>query len=474
MKKIKILTIILMIVLITMVSFFGVYMQYQNRMENKINGYMYAMDLKGARNIKLTVSNGTQDVIRDANGNKVETEEELSDEQLTEKGYVKQNEPYNSQDSKTVENYKKTKQIIEKRLSSIGVTNYEISINEENGDILIQVPENSGTDRIVSNINTMGKFEIVDTQTGEVLMNNDDIKLSNVLYGADQTGTTSGTSVYLNIEFTKEGTQKLENISNKYVKVEEPEETTEENTETSDDTEENEKTITMKIDDEKIMSTSFDEPIKTGKLQLSIGSATTDTDTLNEYMAQATNVAQVLDTGKLPLKYEIEDNQYIMSDITNNHLQYVTIGMIAVALAGILILIVRYKANGVLAGISYIGLSALYLLVIRYTNVIISIQGIFGIGIVLILNYIFINKILLKLKKVNDKPSKQEMNTAIKEAYKEFFVKIIPICIATIVFCFTTWETISSFGMVMFWGITLIALYNYVITNTILKIKADK
>ena len=39
MKKIKILTIVLVIVLITMIAFFGIYVQNQNRMEDKVKEY---------------------------------------------------------------------------------------------------------------------------------------------------------------------------------------------------------------------------------------------------------------------------------------------------------------------------------------------------------------------------------------------------------------------------------------------------
>lgn len=478
MKKIKILTIILIIVLITMVSFLGVYVQYQNRMEDKVKGYSYAMDLKGARKIKLKVSEDTREVIRDANGKEVDNAEDLTDEQLQDKGYTKQNEAYNNQDILNVENYKKTKELIEKRLDKSGVQNYEISLDEENGEIVIQVPENGATDKIVSNINTVGNFEILDSETKEILMDNNDIKMANVMYGQDSTSTTGGTAVYLNIEFTKEGAKKLEEISSTYIKEEEIDEESEENqTEDTESTENEEETkekqITMKIDDETIMTTSFDEPIKIGKLQLSIGKSTTDVDTLNGYIEQASSVAQVLDTGKLPIKYNIEENKYIMSDITNKELQYIEIGFAIVALIGIIVLMFRYKVNGILAAISYVGLASIYLLAIRYTNVVLSIQGIFGIGIVLVLNYIFVNKILAGIKNKKEL-TKDEIDGEISKTYKEFFIKIIPICIATIVFCFIEWETISSFGMVMFWGITLIALYNFVITNTMLKIKADK
>ena len=50
-------------------------------------------------------------------------------------------------------------------------------------------------------------------------MDNNDIKSARVMYGSNNTSTTSaGTTVYLEIEFNKDGAQKLENISNDYKK----------------------------------------------------------------------------------------------------------------------------------------------------------------------------------------------------------------------------------------------------------------
>ena len=45
----------MVIVLISMVGFVGIYGQTQNRMENKVKEYTYSMDLDGARNIRLVV-----------------------------------------------------------------------------------------------------------------------------------------------------------------------------------------------------------------------------------------------------------------------------------------------------------------------------------------------------------------------------------------------------------------------------------
>lgn len=483
MRKVKILTITLLIILITMIAFFGIYVQVQNRMEDKVKDYSYAMDLDGSRTIRLKVSDQNKTIIKDADGNEVEDSENLTDEEITEKGYTKEEIPYNSEEVKTIENYKNSKKILEKRFNELNIDNYIIKLDEQTGDMLVEITENSNTDRIVSNLATTGKFEIIDTQTKEVLMDNSDIKLANVMYGSNSSSATSSTTtVYLNIEFTKDGAKKLEEISNNYVQTEESnttsENTTAEDTDATDNTEEstteenNEKTITMKIDDEEIMTTSFDEPLRTGKLQLSIGNGTTDIDTLNDYINQASNMAVVLDSGNMPVKYEIDTNEYIKSDITQNDLQIVEYILIGIVVIALIVLIIRYGTLGVLGTISYIGFTSILLLVIRYANVVLSIEGIFGIAIVLILNYIFVNKFLSKLKESKKDLSRQEVIKANKETYKEFFIKIIPIIIMIVTFCFVQWVPISSFGMVMIWGIALIAAYNVIITNNLLKLKA--
>lgn len=447
MKTIKIITIILLIVLISMIGFFGIYKQNKNQMSNIVKDYTYAMDINGARTLKLTLNSE------------------------------------NGDDVKTAENYETAKTIIEKRLKKLDVQEYKIGVNEETGEITVQIPENTQTDEIVSNLTTVGKFEIIDSETNDVLLDNSSIKSSKVLYNTTQ----SGTSVYLEISFDKNGKNKLEEISKTYVKsennttenttsedtnsTEEKENNTEETNTTSENSKSTEKKITMKIDDDEIMSTSFDEAITTGKVQLSVGQASTDSSTVQGYVKQAQNVATVLDTGKLPVKYDVEKNQYVLSNISKQDLIYVAIAMAVVAIVGIIVLIAKYKTNGLLAGISYIGLSALYLIAIRYTNVTISIDSIFAIGIILILNYIFTNMLLSNIRKMNDSKVENAVGKSVSETYKKFFMRIIPICVVVITFCFANWIPMNSFGMTAFWGIVIIAIYNAIITNGLLRIK---
>ena len=216
----------------------------------------------------------------------------------------------------------------------------------------------------------------------------------------------------------------------------------------------------MKIDNEEIMSTNFEEPVRTGKLQLSIGSASTDTDTLQGYIDQATNMATVLDTGNIPIKYDLYDQQYVLTDIAHEVEIgiYTVLGTIIIAL---MVLVIRYKKLGILSAIAYIGFISLFILMIRYTNVILSIEGLVGMVVIFLLNYMLINRLL-------GKDSKKT------EIYKEFFLTIFPIIILVITLCFVNWEPMSSFGMVMFWGIALIAIYNVLVTNNLLKIEQGK
>lgn len=478
MKKVKMLTIVFAIILVTIVAVLGIYIPKQNRMENIVKEYSYGMDLKGGRVITLKPDTSNKTVIKDSEGKQVENATSLSDEELTAKGYTKEEVAYNSSDVLTEENYEKSKRILEERFKSLNIENYEIRLDKQSGNMTITIPENDSTDNIVSNLGTTGKFEIIDSDTNEVLMNNEDIKKSNVMYGSNsnsKTASSSGTIVYLNIEFTKDGAKKLEEISGKYTNTTGNTTNTETNEEnnstTTDSTSSTAKKITMKIDDETIMSTSFDETLKTGKLQLSVGSSSTDTKTIQGYIAQAQSMATVLDSENMPVKYSVDENQYVLSDITKNDINtvfYVMSGIVAIAL---IVLVIKYKIQGLLGAISYIGLVAIFSLILRYTNVVITIEGIAGIAITLIMSYIFINKLLAKLK--GKELNKTIINSVIKETYKEFFIAIIPIIIASITFSFISWVPISSFGMVMFWGIVLIAAYNISISNLLLKLKAS-
>ena len=453
-KAIKIITVTLAIILISMVSFVGIYTQKQNHMENIVKEYEYAMDLEGARIAVITPKDETNTIIKDAEGNTID--EELTDEEIAEKGYTKEEVKIND-GNLNIENFQKSKEIVKKRLEQMGVENYNIALNEQTGEIKFEIEEDSTTNDILRNVYPVGKFEIADNETGEVLLDNQYIKDASVLYGSESTGT----SVYLQIELNKEGTAKLEEITNTYKKQEETE-TTENTTEGETETEENtetQKEIKMTVDTQTLITMSFEEPIRTGKIQLNVGSASTDAKTVNGYAKTAVELATLLDNGKLPIEYEITGNEFIYPEITKQDIQYIVYAIAGISVIALIFIIIKYKLRGLIASIAFIGYAALYLLLIRYANVMISLEGICAIIITLAANYI----LSIKIAQGKDK---KELIT--------FFSKIIPIPICSIVFSFMEWIPIASFGMILFWGTVLMLVFNGAITKPLVDMIKNK
>lgn len=439
------LLIILIIIAVCLISFIGIYKKDKEQITNIIPQYMLAMDLSGVREVELAVSEDTKEIIYDTDGNV--TTDGLDDSGNLKEGYTKQNEKINKDELLTKENYEKTKQIIEKRLKALNVTSYQVRKNSENGKITVLLSEDENTDEIVSNLAYKGKFDIEDSQTGDVLITNSDIKKAKAVYGNNDTGTV----VYLVIEFNKDGKKKFEEITKTYI------------TSNDEDGNSTTKNVSIKLDDTQLLETYFDRVITDGILQLSIGSATTSNEEISNYIKKASEVAALITNQKMELQYEVENNTYIASEISTDTIRNIIIVISIITIIAFIFLIVKYKTNAVFASIAYIGFVAVYLLVLRYTNVIISLEGIMGIVIVLISNYLFNNYILKKLVK-----TEETLEQIIKQAFIKHIWVLLPLLIIAITFTFMNWTQVASIGMVMFWGLVLIFIYNYIITKTLL------
>ena len=437
-KGLKITVIVLLIILLSMVSFIGIYVQDKNQVKNILPEYILSRDLKGHRRIELKVNDEVKETKKyDADNNLIT--DDTTEVARTEEIKV------NSEEILTKENYEASKKVIEKRLEEMQVNNYDIRQNSENGTIILELPEDDNTDRIVGQLSLQGKFEIVDKDTNEVLMTNDDLKSVQSRYGTTSSGTTS---IVLNIQFNKEGTEKFKNITNTYIQttktVEQEGEEAKEETVT--------KEISIKIDDTTLLSTYFSEQVTNGLLQLSVGSSTNSTtEELQEYAKEATSMAALLDSGKMPIVYEVEQNKYILSEITQDVVAKVIVVSIIVLTLAIIYLIIKYKGKGILAGISIIGYVALLLLAIRYANVEVSIAGIIEILFSTLINYMLVVS-MLKEEKINN-------------AIKKYSLILIPTLVIAIAFTFAN----IAVGIVLFWGIVIAMLYNISITNLLLR-----
>jgi preprotein translocase subunit SecD len=471
-RKLKLITEILAIIVICLISFVGIYTKNANRMENQVKDYDLSKDLKGYRELVFKVSDATE--VLDSNGKVVGNTDEYGDSSIETNSYQKSENKINASEDLTKENYEKAKSIIEKRLKSLNVEDYNLSLDEENGNIYLQIPENSDTDHTVSNILQVAKFEIKDQDDkSNVLVTNDDLKKISAVYNT----TSSGTTVYLQIEFNKNGKNILKQISTgDYATDENLTNTTnttgntseDENTNSNENTSSEEETKTQKkiilsIDNNDMITTSFDDPIEDGIMDLSMNQATTDQDSISDTLQSASTIAAVVNSGKMPLTYKVAENNYVNTDITSNMLKKAMYVVIAIVIVALVVLIIKYKSVGLLASISYIGFVGLELLLIRYTNVTISLESIVAGIILLAINYL----ITYRLIKVHETDSELKKKVYSNE-FKSIIIKSIPIFIIAIVFVFMKWTKIATFGMFMFWGLLLSIIYNYIVTKDML------
>ena len=467
-KTVKIVTIVLVIMLIILISFFGIFKQNLNSMKNIIPDYKLGTEFEGTRNFKFVVdtTESEETVYYDSEGNVVENVDENTDTSAytSEKKVVKANED----DVLTKENYEKTKKIMQERLKKLKVSEYDIRLNNEDGSILVSIPQNDDTDTIYNVVGSVGKLEIVDKDTDEVLMDNSQLKKAEVVYNTTSTGTT----VYLQLNFNKEGKDKLREISNIYVSKEVPKESS---TDTTDTTESTDTTTTetetkisyvkVNFDGSTLITTYFGEQMNDGVLQIPISQELTSTETIAKFIDSTNVIATMLNTGKLPISYTLENDNFIKSDITADTKNIAICAFEIVTAVLAVYMIIKYGKKGILAAIIHIGYIALLLLGLRYTNVIITISGLTAFVMITLVNYAFLFTLLKKMKEA--KGSSEVFGITLKD----LIIKIIPIIIVSVLFTVMSNAQVASFGMILFWGILIMLVYNLVFTRTIYRIK---
>lgn len=439
-KTLKLLgkiSVVVIILLLSLISFAGIYVKDKNAMKNVIPEYKLGTDLYGARNILVKVDDSTTTKKYDSNGNLVENS---SDKDENNENITEVEEKVNPDELRTAENYETVKNIIEARLKYMNVEDYLLRFDESTGNISLEVPENSSTDYIAQYTITKGEFKIVDNDTSEVLLSNADLKEAKVQYST----STSGTTVYLTIEFNKDAVEKLKNISNTYISSTDAEGKT------------TTKKVKMTLDDSTIISTYFQEEISTGIIQLSMGTST-NTSEIQSNIQSASNMAVLLNTDPMPLTYTMETNRFVYSDITAETLKIVIVGLCIVALIMAICMVIKFKKNGLMGVIADIGFTAVLLLAIRYGNVEISLAGIFAIAIAVIVEYIVTGLILNEYSK---KYEKEILIKNIKHLMGRIAICLVPFVVMAVTFALISWEEIASIGMILFWAIIIMIIYN--------------
>ena len=212
-------------------------------------------------------------------------------------------------------------------------------------------------------------------------------------------------------------------------------------------------------------TTQFEKEITNGSIQLSVGGETKTQAELQSYVKEAGYVEKILNSGALPVEYKVTANRYMKSNITTDMYNLAIIIFGVLILIALMYLIIKYKKNGLLTAVAYIGYIAVLLLAIRYTNVILTIEGILGLIVALAINYTFNVYILNYISKSEDKA---ELETNFNRAFTKISIALIPVLILSVILILTSWLQIYSFAMIIFWGLAITIVWNIILTKTLI------
>ena len=420
MKKnytLKITLAMLFVVLVSLVSFVGVY-----KGKNLVKDYSLGKDFKERKVAVFSVKEQTNS--KNTTDKNTESETENNDESTKEENGTEENkteetntEKTNTEENKTEEkseedkkkDYKNSKNIIERRLASLKSDEYDIRLNEENGSVVIEVPTSMDSSYITELV-SKGKAQIKNQSTNEVLIDSNGFKDASAKIDSTNYSTPM---ILLNIEFTKDAKNIFKNVNTNY---------------TDSEGNEKEATFAFTLDDETLYSdtaANFVSSAKNGALDLVLGQGT-EGEELQKNYESAQVLVSIIKTGSIPVEYQSDSITIVSSNI---------IGALMLIYA-----IIKLKNKAILPVLSLVGLVASILLVLRYTNVEITLFGILGLATIVVSNYVLILRTLQ-----NDK--------TFKENFVDLLNILIPVIIIAIVFCCAPYLQLATLGMTMFWGI---------------------
>lgn len=445
-KKLKLTLMILICVLITLIGFVGIYVRKTNSYSNIMPEYKLASDLKGSTVLELEVDDSTETIYYDSEGKEVdssEVTEENKDKYTTKEVKV------NSDEFLNTANYEKSLGIIKQRLKFLQTDQYNLDLDNKTGKIVLTF-EDDYPDDIKSILPMEGKLELMDSKTEEVILDYTHIKSVDTTYAS----TEDGYSVYMTLKLNNTGLEKANNLEG-YKKT------------TDDNGEVTTNNFKVQFDSDEIKEVSYDNLLLSGKtLRITLLSKEIDETTVNSTLNTAMVVSKLATMGKMPVIYNIEAEEYVKPTLDINVFYGMIIACIALVLIISIVLIIKYKSNGILAFISTLAIAALFTILVRLTKTTISLNSFAGIiGLIIINSYLVINI----LKGLNNK------DKSFKEIVGAGYVKTIDVLIISLVifavFSFSKMTVINSMGLLLFWGWIAIVLGNLLLTVPMLSTK---
>lgn len=480
-KVVRTIAILLIVVLISVASFCGVYVQDIGIWKNVMPKYTLGMELEGVRELSFVLDDSevTREVYVDDEGNykgdvvqsMSETSAEATDASTevdtskykTESRLVKAN----PNELITIENLNKTKKIIQRRLEASDQYEYNIRQDSVTGAMVLEVPDDENVELKKALVLTQGRITIEDAENGYILVDDSNIKNATVTvqmlnsedveseetteeeheheHEAFENETYEYHQLYLVFEFDEEGSEIMKKISDEYIM-------------TVDDTgAQTAKQVAIKFDEETLIETYFGETLEDGAVQIPIGEPISDHEEYYQAGSSLQTICDIINDERLPLSYVLSSDNYVQSSITDNTLVIMNVIVAVVILVVSIYMIIKYKLNGLKQAILSVGYVAVLLLVVRLVGVTLTMNSLIACGVVILINYIFGMKFL---KHVKDGKSNKE---SLKHALKELYLSIVPVCVIAVIMLFMSSLIISSMGMMLFWGLLVQVLFSVLV-----------
>ena len=461
----KLLTILLVLcsVAVILIAFVGIYMPKLNKLKNIIPGYKLGTDVDGIIEYRLNVDDSEEEkkVYVDSKGNirgeykgsGTTTVSSLGDEMTEEENnqttfeIQTRNIRVNPIQDLSQENFEKAKEIFAKRLENAGATEYAIRLDNTTGNMVIELSQNDDVDYLYQvALTALGQFDIIDDQTGVVLIDKSHvINFAAVSNYDESTGTYS---LYLQVELDDEGGKLLTEISKQYIQY-----TSEGESKTD--------YISIRVDGESIMKTYFGEPYEQNILNVPISQNIAAKD-LEDYAKSINDIAFALNQEEIPVKYVADGNAaFIGADINENIMTIFYWTIVAALIVILIVFAVKFKKKGILAGVLNAAVIGLLILVLKYAKVVMSISSMVAVYGVIALNFVFL---LVYLKKLTGKEESSYLSTM-----KYYYSITFPVIVIAFIFTFFVNATITGLGSVLFWGLLIQILYNTLIAKYVLE-----
>ena len=450
-KKFKLLLMILICILIILIGICGIYMKQSNSYKNILPQYDLASDLKGATVLEFEVEDGTETIYLDKDGKKVDSSEVTEE---NEKDYTKKEVLINEKESLNAENYKKVVKIMEERLEFLQADQYRLDLDEKTGKIILNF-EDAYPEDIQSILPMEGSLELIDSNTKDVILTSNDFTKAEGTYAATDNGGSTSYIAYINLKLNNSGMEKISNID-KY------------KTTASEEGETVVNKLKVMFDTDEIAEISYDDISLIGKtLRITTAKDLTTDSEINAQLNTNTIISRLATIGKMPVIYTIVAEEYIQSSVLD-YLQYIVIGIIAICVFVCIYFVIRYRVKGLLSILAFVANISLFLIIIRLTNIEISLNGIVGMIGLIVLNTMLVNNMLKCIKQ--EKTFSENM----KDAYLKTIDAFVIMLIVFAVFAFSKMTVISSMGLLLFWGWIVILLGNLILTVPMLSASNKK